>query len=194
MFRHGTVCIIYTTLEYISFFSLLSCSSSASDIIEKCQPEAPRAIKREKGVWGTITWIARRPTVPTINDHMQLLEFLSLTALVMMMMGYRTAAFVSRTMTPARCFVVRGLADISVDVEHGKGKWKTYGDLENYKPGKFQIKTFNKISPVGLARFPEERYDVRQGDDEAMNAHAILMRSHQLQEDEVAHTVRAIAR
>lgn len=120
---------------------------------------------------------------------MQLLEFLSL-----MMLGYRTVAFASRSTTPARCLVARGLADISVDLEHGKGKWKTYGNLENYKPGKFQIKTFNKISPVGLARFPEERYDVRQGDDEAMNAHAILMRSHKLHEDEVAHTVRAIAR
>jgi D-3-phosphoglycerate dehydrogenase len=79
-------------------------------------------------------------------------------------------------------------------VEHGRGHWKTYGDLENYKPGKFQIKTFNKISPVGLARFPADNYDVRGNDEEAANAHAILMRSHKLKEEEVAHTVRAIAR
>merc|ERR1711935_904094 len=36
--------------------------------------------------------------------------------------------------------------------------------------------------------------DVRTGDDEAANAHAILMRSHKLQEDDVPNTVRAIAR
>ena len=87
---------------------------------------------------------------------------------------------------------VRGLADVAV--EHGRGQWKTYGDLENYKPGKFQIKTINKISPKGLARFPEDRYDVRTPDEEANNAHAILLRSHKLQPEEVAHTVRAIAR
>jgi D-3-phosphoglycerate dehydrogenase / 2-oxoglutarate reductase len=81
-----------------------------------------------------------------------------------------------------------------VQVEHGRGVWKTYGDLSNYKQGKYQIKTFNKISPIGLARFPEEEYDVRTGDVEAANAHAILLRSHKLQEEEVPKTVRAIAR
>lgn len=80
-----------------------------------------------------------------------------------------------------------------LEVEHGRGHWKTYGDVENYKPGRYQIKTFNKISPVGLARFPTEEYDIREG-DKAANAHAILMCSHKLQEDEVPHTVRAIAR
>lgn len=84
--------------------------------------------------------------------------------------------------------------DVNVQVEHGRGAWKTYGDLGNYKQGKFQIKTFNKISPKGLERFDDAEYDVRGGDDEAANAHAILLRSHKLQEDEVAHTVRAIAR
>ncbi|KAG7356923.1 D-isomer specific 2-hydroxyacid dehydrogenase, catalytic domain containing protein [Nitzschia inconspicua] len=79
-----------------------------------------------------------------------------------------------------------------VQVEHGRGVWKTYGDLSNYKQGKYQIKTFNKISPIGLARFPEEDYDVRSG--EAANAHAILLRSHKLQEEDVPKTVRAIAR
>jgi len=82
----------------------------------------------------------------------------------------------------------------NVEVEHGRGGWKTYGDLDNYEQGKYQIKTFNKISPVGLARFHKDNYDVRTGDDEAANAHAILMRSHKLQEDDVPNTVRAIAR
>jgi D-3-phosphoglycerate dehydrogenase len=82
----------------------------------------------------------------------------------------------------------------NVQVEHGRGVWKTYGDLSNYNPGKYQIKTFNKISPVGLARFPSDEYDLRTGDAEAANAHAILLRSHKLKEEEVPKTVRAIAR
>jgi D-3-phosphoglycerate dehydrogenase len=89
-------------------------------------------------------------------------------------------------------FAVRGMAD--VEVEHGRGQWQTYGDLESYKQGKYQIKTFNKISPIGLARFPNGEYDVRPADSEAANAHAILLRSHKLQEEDVPNTVRAIAR
>lgn len=88
---------------------------------------------------------------------------------------------------------IRSLSDI-VEVEHGRGSWRTYGDVENYQEGKYQIKTFNKISPKGLTRFPESKYDVRGNDAPAANAHAILLRSHKLQEDEVALTVRAIAR
>ena len=52
-------------------------------------------------------------------------------------------------------------ADVSV--EHGRGEWKTYGDITTYKPGHFQIKTYNKISPHGLARFPKEEYEVKEG-------------------------------
>ena len=52
-------------------------------------------------------------------------------------------------------------ADVSV--EHGRGEWKTYGDITTYKPGHFQIKTYNKISPHGLARFPKENYEVKEG-------------------------------
>jgi D-3-phosphoglycerate dehydrogenase len=97
----------------------------------------------------------------------------------------------------AQPIALRGMADIikaDVEVEHGRGEWQMYGDLSNYKQGKYQIKTFNKISPIGLAKFPESEYDVRTGDVEAKNAHAILLRSHKLQEEEVPKTVRAIAR
>ena len=83
------------------------------------------------------------------------------------------------------------LADVSV--EHGRGSWKTYGDITSYQPGKFQVKTYNKISPLGLKQFPETKYEIKEG-DAAANAHAILLRSHKLQEEEVPHTVRAIAR
>jgi D-3-phosphoglycerate dehydrogenase len=78
-----------------------------------------------------------------------------------------------------------------VNVEHVRSQWKTYGNLQHYVPGKYHIKTFNKISPEGLKRFPSESYDVSP---DAANAHAILLRSHKLKEEEVPHTVRAIAR
>jgi len=112
------------------------------------------------------------------------------------MIASRTA--IQNGIRSSRCIAVspnfvRGMST-SVEVEHGRGEWKTYGDLSNFQQGKYQIKTFNKVSPVGLARFHPDEYDVRTGDDEAANAHAILLRSHKLQEDDVPNTVRAIAR
>lgn len=102
------------------------------------------------------------------------------------------ASFLRRRAAANAVVGIRSFAD--VEVEHGRGQWKTYGDLESYKMGKYQIKTFNKISPIGLQQFPDAEYDIRTEKDEAANAHAILMRSHKLKEEEVAHTVRAIAR
>ena len=81
-----------------------------------------------------------------------------------------------------------------VDIEHGRCEWKVLGDLKNYVPGKNCIKTFNKISPHGLARFPKDDYEIRLQEEEAPSPHAILLRSHKLQEEEVPPTVRAIAR
>jgi len=81
-----------------------------------------------------------------------------------------------------------------VEVEHGRGVWKTYGDIENYTPGKYQIKCFNKISSVGLSRFSSDNFEIRRDGEEAKNAHAILLRSHKLQIEDVPQTVRAIAR
>lgn len=89
----------------------------------------------------------------------------------------------------------RSFADVEVD--HVRAQWKTYGNLDSYTPGKHHILTFNKISPIGLQRFPSTSYEIFAGDTEAgskSNAHAILLRSHKLKEEEVAHTVRAIAR
>lgn len=83
------------------------------------------------------------------------------------------------------------LADVSV--EHGRGEWKAFGDPSTYQPGKFQVCTYNKISPDGLKKFPDGQYEIKEG-EAAKNAHAILLRSHKLQEAEVPHTVRAIAR
>jgi len=77
-----------------------------------------------------------------------------------------------------------------LEISHYNKEWKTYGDIKNYTPGKFVIQTFNKISEKGLQRFEKDSYEI--GD--VGNAHAILLRSHKLQEEEVLHTVRAIAR
>lgn len=104
----------------------------------------------------------------------------------------RTASAVATTATRRQISATApSLADISI--EHGRGDWKTYGDATTYKPGKFQIGTYNKISPVGLKEFPDSQYEIKEGDS-AANAHAILLRSHKLKEEEVPHTVRAIAR
>ena len=106
---------------------------------------------------------------------------------------FKAKTFVEKAGVPSiQLIAARGMADVKV--EHGRGQWQTYGNVDNYKQGKYQIKTFNKISPVGLSRFPGDDYDVRTGDAEAANAHAILLRSHKLQEEEVPKTVRAIAR
>ena len=111
-----------------------------------------------------------------------------LSARILSRQAARSNAFPAITISGGS---VRGFAD--VQVEHGRGEWKTYGDIENYEQGTYQIKCFNKISPVGLGHFPGN-YDIRGNDDAAPNAHAILMRSHKLQEEEVPLSVRAIAR
>jgi hypothetical protein len=88
----------------------------------------------------------------------------------------------------------------STSAEDGSA-WKTFGDVHTYTPGKFQIQTFNKISPLGLNRFHKDTYEIRAGDhgsstDSAhtQNPHAILLRSHKLKDEEVSATVQAIAR
>jgi len=55
----------------------------------------------------------------------------------------------------------------------------------------YRIKTFNAIAPEGLAEFPADDFDVNADED---RPHAILLRSHKLQVEEVAPSVRAIAR
>jgi D-3-phosphoglycerate dehydrogenase / 2-oxoglutarate reductase len=100
------------------------------------------------------------------------------------------------SLSPTTIMPKRTMAD--VEVEHARGQWKTYGNLDSYVPGKHHILTFNKISPIGLKQFPSVSYEIfAAGNDHnaaAVNAHAILLRSHKLQESNVAHTVRAIAR
>lgn len=82
----------------------------------------------------------------------------------------------------------------TVDVDHYVSGWNI-GDIQEFtKSGKYQVQTFNKISEKGLTTFPQDRYEIKPTEYEAKNAHAILLRSHKLQEEEVDVTVRAIAR
>ena len=60
--------------------------------------------------------------------------------------------------------------------------------------GRFVIKTFNKISAAGLARFDETKYSIATADSKPEIAHAILLRSHKLTESDVPLMCRAIAR
>ena len=58
-------------------------------------------------------------------------------------------------------------------------------------PGTYRILTLNKISPLGLKRFPAERYSVNA---EMSNPDAILVRSQNMLEMDIPASVKAIAR
>jgi D-3-phosphoglycerate dehydrogenase len=55
----------------------------------------------------------------------------------------------------------------------------------------FSVRTFNKISRVGLTRFPPDMYQVAS---ELSNPDSILLRSHKLKAEDVDNSVKAIAR
>jgi D-3-phosphoglycerate dehydrogenase len=55
----------------------------------------------------------------------------------------------------------------------------------------FVIRTYNAISPTGLARFDDARYKVSS---ESMNPSGVLLRSYKLTTDELPSTVTAVAR
>ncbi|GAB5353645.1 hypothetical protein AAMO2058_000052300 [Amorphochlora amoebiformis] len=65
----------------------------------------------------------------------------------------------------------------------------------SYNGPSFNVQTYNAISPVGLQKFPEGKYKI-SADEKDLDGgpHAILLRSHKLQVEEVPATVRAIAR
>eukprot|EP00594_Rhizosolenia_setigera_P016770 CAMPEP_0178975326 /NCGR_PEP_ID=MMETSP0789-20121207/23068_1 /TAXON_ID=3005 /ORGANISM="Rhizosolenia setigera, Strain CCMP 1694" /LENGTH=470 /DNA_ID=CAMNT_0020663995 /DNA_START=86 /DNA_END=1498 /DNA_ORIENTATION=+ len=100
----------------------------------------------------------------------------------------RRAASAQRATSKA-CF-----SSSNVEIEHYTSGW-SQEDKDYYtQSGKFQIQTFNKISPKGLERFPGDKYEVKGEEFEGGTSHAILLRSHKLQEEEVNVTIRAIAR
>ena len=59
---------------------------------------------------------------------------------------------------------------------------------------RFVIKTINKISPAGLARFGGDKYTITPSEENPEIAHAIMLRSHKMQDSDVPLTTRAIAR
>ena len=67
--------------------------------------------------------------------------------------------------------------------------------MGGYTGASFNVKTFNAISPVGLSKFPAGKYAVN-GDTDKLpgDPMAIMLRSHKLQVNEVAPTVRGIVR
>ncbi|EEC48873.1 predicted protein [Phaeodactylum tricornutum CCAP 1055/1] len=82
----------------------------------------------------------------------------------------------------------------SIEVDHYTSGKRNEGQGGASQPGKYAIQTFNKISPIGLARFPEDIYSVQPAEGAESPAHALLLRSHKLQETEIDVSVRAIAR
>jgi len=97
--------------------------------------------------------------------------------------------------TTTRAGGVRFYTGPTVDYDHFTSGWGTDDNEDHRRPGKYVMQTFNKISPRGLAVFPKELYDIIPAEEaNGRPAHAMMLRSHKLQEAEVGHAVRAIAR
>jgi len=110
---------------------------------------------------------------------------------------YRNSTTVRSYFQQQKRLITAGSSNVEVKENFtspkGEQIWKTYSDVKSYQPGNFQIQTINKISPKGLKCFPKDFYEIIDN-EEASHPHAILLRSHKLKEEEVKHTVRAIAR
>jgi D-3-phosphoglycerate dehydrogenase / 2-oxoglutarate reductase len=83
---------------------------------------------------------------------------------------------------------------LPVDIDHYTSGWNIEDINDFTKLGTYTIQTFNKISPIGLGRFPSDLYTVGPKEGSTSPAHALLLRSHKLKEEDVDVTVRAIAR
>jgi len=83
----------------------------------------------------------------------------------------------------------------NVEFDHLVSGWDK-DEVEKFKNSeKFCVSTFNKISVVGLSEFPKDLYDTVPNDEaEGRPAHALMLRSHKLKEEEILPSVRAIAR
>lgn len=99
--------------------------------------------------------------------------------------------------TTEEMIIERDGPNLPVDVEHYTSGWNV-DDIKDYTaPGKYVVHTYNKISPIGLSKLPSQYYNVSAASDAKSNdslAHAILLRSHKLQVNEIDVPVRAIAR
>merc|ERR1712238_403087 len=83
----------------------------------------------------------------------------------------------------------------NVEFDHLVSGWDK-DEVEKFKNSeKFCVSTFNKISVVGLSEFTKDLYDTVPNDEaEGRPAHALMLRSHKLKEEEILPSVRAIAR
>merc|ERR1712238_229438 len=83
----------------------------------------------------------------------------------------------------------------NVEFDHLVSGWDK-DEVEKFKNSeKFCVSTFNKISVVGLSEFPKDLYDTVPNDEaEGRPAHALMLRSHKLKEEEILPSVRATAR
>jgi D-3-phosphoglycerate dehydrogenase / 2-oxoglutarate reductase len=111
--------------------------------------------------------------------------------------GTRTAVSAFVATTPIKheySSTTKTQLPLPVDIEHYTSGWNIEDISDFTKHGTYSIQTFNKISPIGLGRFPNDLYTVTPKEGSTSPAHAILLRSHKLQETEVDVTVRAIAR
>jgi hypothetical protein len=83
-----------------------------------------------------------------------------------------------------------------VDFDHYTSGWPNVEDLAEFKQReKYELQTFNKISPRGLATYPKDVYNVIPYEmAEGNPGHALMLRSHKLQEEQVGPSVRCIAR
>ena len=88
---------------------------------------------------------------------------------------------------------VPSLLTAATGVRVGKGPLLNLAHNIDSTPGQFVIQTYNKISPLGLDKFPKAGYTIVT-EPQTKNTHAILLRSYNLKESEVPLTVRCIAR
>jgi D-3-phosphoglycerate dehydrogenase / 2-oxoglutarate reductase len=103
-------------------------------------------------------------------------------------------AAASTTVTCLRPYTATARVALPVDLEHYTSGWNIDDIGDFTRKGQYAIQTFNKISPQGLERFPNDLYTVQPKESATGPAHAILLRSHKLQESDVDVSVRAIAR
>ncbi|KAG7356922.1 D-isomer specific 2-hydroxyacid dehydrogenase, catalytic domain containing protein [Nitzschia inconspicua] len=112
------------------------------------------------------------------------------TALRVPFIGTKATTVVPASLS-ARCY-----SGHPIKVTHYESGWTADGVDDSIKGiEKYCTQTFNKISQVGLSVFPKDLYDVIPRDEaNGRPAHALMLRSHKLQEDQVDPSVRAIAR
>ena len=101
----------------------------------------------------------------------------------------------SFTIASSSSFGARSYSGSRSQVDHFVSGWDEE-KVEKFKDTeKYCTQTFNNISQVGLSVFTKDLYDVLPQDKaDDRPAHALMLRSHKLKEEEVLPSVRAIAR